>query len=968
MQLKVSLVLFTWLSINFIFTQVHSSTCNAYSYPGNSSVDIKLAAILCFQTLENGTCSGKYYEPSIKQAIALDYAIQLLNGFGNETQSFIPGVKFGIDFYDDCCSEYLASRHVGDIVSYIKGNKECGTTETGIQKKPPIAGVIGTSISQTTTVVADMMSLTNVPVVGISATLPELSDKTKYPAFVRAVPSDLRLAQVIIELAKKFNWSYIIGIHTDDKYGVDGMKEVKRLAANHLICLSLVETFNLSSSVPDIQMENFMRRTLFSTMEKTTGSLGIVYFGGDKPLLQLLNFVRAKRSSWNNNSYMNQIYWVATDAVSGSEDLARLIDEYKTKILIIEPPSIKISSFNEYYFKLLEAPPDWITGQWRNPVKSIMTNALKCPGYNFTKESLAGCNIRSWSNEDKFVAATFDAVYLLANKLKATYSSVCLGASGVCDRFQEILQSGLITDASVIGPFNYSAINQVNRPDEFSDRYLVSVNKDFEAMGQNQYLYSIRANTGPSTFSQIGNYKSDQLIIDPRYTNILKPSQCKSQCLECMDIGHIDYLYSHGSPVLIGLFSIHLQSTTDPFACGKYRNQSLNYVETVAFMSTVMYLRNTTGISFGYLIIDDCYNTLRMTKILSNIFSGAITVIDNTQQVFNSSDVAVLIGAQSSKVTLAILPFLDSLGIPVVSYSATNPTLIDPVRYPYFSRTVSSDFVQARAIIEILKHIKVSRVGSIVYKSVYALDLYNLLQPLAQAENICMDKAFHIDESTTIANIQLTMTRYRNNFFDVIVILAVDEVIRNVLDSVTYEDTFIFIASEAWGVDLDLSGYRGERARGSIVLGLTLDYNASHVLQERLNSMNPYSENTNDWMRNFWQQYFQCNLPGSFSNVYGSFCPERSSITEQNLTRLVTPLIVHTAIATLSAGLAIKSMVDNQVPKPYGPSALTEKIRSVSLMFTNGSEFHPFLKSGDGSSGFFIYNIQQQGDKYEYVK
>lgn len=58
-------------------------------------------------------------------------------------------------------------------------------------------GVIGTSISQTTTVVADIMAPTKVPLVGISATLPELSNKTKYPVFVRTVPSDLKLAQVI---------------------------------------------------------------------------------------------------------------------------------------------------------------------------------------------------------------------------------------------------------------------------------------------------------------------------------------------------------------------------------------------------------------------------------------------------------------------------------------------------------------------------------------------------------------------------------------------------------------------------------------------------------------------------------------------------------------------------------------------------------------------------------------------------
>ncbi|KAK6993995.1 hypothetical protein BgiMline_010570, partial [Biomphalaria glabrata] len=41
-------------------------SCNANVYAGNSSVAIKLAAILCFQSPKDGKCSGNFSEATVK--------------------------------------------------------------------------------------------------------------------------------------------------------------------------------------------------------------------------------------------------------------------------------------------------------------------------------------------------------------------------------------------------------------------------------------------------------------------------------------------------------------------------------------------------------------------------------------------------------------------------------------------------------------------------------------------------------------------------------------------------------------------------------------------------------------------------------------------------------------------------------------------------------------------------------------
>ena len=61
-------------------------------------------------------------------------------------------------------------------------------------------GVLGTTTSQTTKTVANLLSDTNIPHFGISATMPSLSNKTVYPTFYRTVPSDLTQSKVNVDL------------------------------------------------------------------------------------------------------------------------------------------------------------------------------------------------------------------------------------------------------------------------------------------------------------------------------------------------------------------------------------------------------------------------------------------------------------------------------------------------------------------------------------------------------------------------------------------------------------------------------------------------------------------------------------------------------------------------------------------------------------------------------------------------
>ena len=92
--------------------------------------------------------------------------------------------------------------------------KEC---DAGNDK--PIAGLIGPGSSTVTVQVQNLLSLFNIPQIGYSATMQELSDKSLYNYFMRVVPSDKLQARALLDIVLHFNWTYVSTVYTHGEYG-----------------------------------------------------------------------------------------------------------------------------------------------------------------------------------------------------------------------------------------------------------------------------------------------------------------------------------------------------------------------------------------------------------------------------------------------------------------------------------------------------------------------------------------------------------------------------------------------------------------------------------------------------------------------------------------------------------------------------------------------------------------------------
>ncbi|CAF1177565.1 unnamed protein product [Rotaria sordida] len=72
--------------------------------------------------------------------------------------------------------------------------------------------------------------------------------------------------------------------------------------------------------------------------------------------------------------------------------------------------------------------------------------------------------------------------------------------------------------------------------------------------------------------------------------------------------------------------------------------------------------------------------------------------LNTTCHAVSVSNIVGIVGPGLSRESHVIAPFGEAVGIPVISYSATDPDLSDKYAYPNFHRTIVSDFVTATAL------------------------------------------------------------------------------------------------------------------------------------------------------------------------------------------------------------------------------------------------------------------------------
>ncbi|XP_036024425.1 G-protein coupled receptor family C group 6 member A isoform X2 [Onychomys torridus] len=192
------------------------------------------------------------------QALAMIHSIEVINN-----STLLSGVKLGYEIYDSC-TEVTAA--VAAALRFLS-NFNCSGETVNFQcdyssYTPRVKAVIGAGYSEISMAVSRMLNLQLMPQVSYESTAEILSDKIRFPSFLRTVPSDFYQTKAMAHLIQQSGWNWIGVITTDDDYGRLALNTFAIQAAANNVCIAFKEV------LPAFLSDNTIEVRINQTLEK----------------------------------------------------------------------------------------------------------------------------------------------------------------------------------------------------------------------------------------------------------------------------------------------------------------------------------------------------------------------------------------------------------------------------------------------------------------------------------------------------------------------------------------------------------------------------------------------------------------------------------------------------------------------------------------------------------------------------
>uniref|UniRef100_A0A8C9Z5Q5 Extracellular calcium-sensing receptor-like n=1 Tax=Sander lucioperca TaxID=283035 RepID=A0A8C9Z5Q5_SANLU len=182
---------------------------------------------------------------------AMLFAIEEIN---NSTE-LLPGISLGYKIYDVCGS---IARGVRVTLALTNGNEILSSLSAPCTRPAQVQAIMGETSSSPCMAIATVIGPFHIPMISHFATCACLSDKTKYPSFLRTIPSDYYQSRALAQLVKHFGWTWVGAIRTNDDYGNNGIAIFTETAQHLGICLEYSVSFFRTDPPEKIQKIIYM--------------------------------------------------------------------------------------------------------------------------------------------------------------------------------------------------------------------------------------------------------------------------------------------------------------------------------------------------------------------------------------------------------------------------------------------------------------------------------------------------------------------------------------------------------------------------------------------------------------------------------------------------------------------------------------------------------------------------------------
>ncbi|XP_051994519.1 taste receptor type 1 member 1-like [Xyrauchen texanus] len=166
----------------------------------------------------------------------------------NNSTTLLPNVSLGYEMFDHCS----ATKNFPAVFSYISQNGSIKPKEMLNNHHPKVIALTGPYGSTRTITIAPLFTMSLIPMVNYGASSYALSNKLQYPSFLRALPSNKDLIQMIIHIIQWFGWNWVAFLGSQDAYSTDGLSQFNKYIVNTGICLAYQEALSQEANYTSV--------------------------------------------------------------------------------------------------------------------------------------------------------------------------------------------------------------------------------------------------------------------------------------------------------------------------------------------------------------------------------------------------------------------------------------------------------------------------------------------------------------------------------------------------------------------------------------------------------------------------------------------------------------------------------------------------------------------------------------------
>ncbi|XP_036977834.1 extracellular calcium-sensing receptor-like [Acanthopagrus latus] len=236
-------------------------------------------------------CQG-FDPPGFRHAMSMAFAIDEIN----KNPDLLPNVTLGYSLYDNCATLVTG---FSAALSLASGKEEQFLLQENCLGTPPVLGIVGDSFSTFSIATSDVLGLFKLPIVSYYATCSCLSNRQRFPSFFRTIPSDAFQVRAMIQILKRFGWTWAGLLVSDDDYGLHVARSFRSdLAQSGGGCLSYSEILPWGDNTAEL-------KRIVEVMKKSTARVVIV-FAHQIHMIQLMEEVVRQN--------VTGLQWLASEA------------------------------------------------------------------------------------------------------------------------------------------------------------------------------------------------------------------------------------------------------------------------------------------------------------------------------------------------------------------------------------------------------------------------------------------------------------------------------------------------------------------------------------------------------------------------------------------------------------------------------------------------------------------------------